>query len=124
MASRNDNSIEIELKDENLDDLMQHSLKSIGNIFNNCQFNRGNDDKSKLKLNAKRSAFSAALIQMAKFIENPPDEATREPYPLKWLRNQTLFNGGWLPIHWFLTADQPNILDIKVIIDIFYNIND
>ena len=75
---------------------------------------------------------------MAAFIDNPPDENTREPYPQKWLRKQ-FTNASvvrtdaearvaessvsiaelndWMPLHWLLNERQPRISDILTLLD-------
>lgn len=64
---------------------------------------------------------------MAIFIEDLPDEHTREPFPQKWLRKQfmdppvkekrTTKMSDWLPLHWLLTEDEPRVLDIDCLLD-------
>jgi hypothetical protein len=61
-----------------------------------------------------RGAFAAALRKFAHFLDDPPTEETREPYPTKWLRQQfvgptTRSSDNWLPLHWILCDEAPKV---------------
>jgi hypothetical protein len=109
------------------DSLMFECLKSIGKVLESVSRNKGNNDESRTIQAGKRHAFTAALRLLADCIDNPPTEATREPYPTKWLRKQFTDPdpdskdidhaekgqlADWLPLHWLLTSSTPSITDI------------
>jgi ankyrin repeat protein len=88
------------------DELIFNTISSLEKILD--RFSRSKKQES------HRVAFAAALRKFAHFIDDPPTEDTREPFPTKWLRQQflgstTRSSDNWLPLHWILCDEAPKV---------------